>query len=90
MLFRIGTRNTLELAYASLGSRAVQTRRLSVTLDHASADEACEAAFVGGPVALACSRFTEVVRTEVFAEYLASIRTTGMAKVTSFQTSSFW
>jgi hypothetical protein len=41
--------------------------RLGVTLD------ACGAAFEGGPVALACSRFDGATLAEAHAEYLASI-----------------
>ena len=51
----------------------MRTRRLQSRLDYAGAAEACEAAFVGGPVALAHSRFTESMKTEAYADYLASI-----------------
>jgi len=73
MFFRIGTGDCLECAYAAAGFRDLRTRRFRTTLDYASASEACEAAFVGGPVALAYSRFTEAMRAEAYAEYLASI-----------------
>jgi ubiquinone/menaquinone biosynthesis C-methylase UbiE len=36
-------------------------------------EEACGAAFAGGPVAMAYSRFTDEIREQVHAEYLASI-----------------
>ncbi len=74
MFFRIGTGNALERAYAMAGFTSIRSRRFSSTLDYASEDEACEAAFVGGPVALAYSRFTEDMRADAHAEYLASIR----------------
>jgi hypothetical protein len=48
-------------------------QRLSVTLDYADADEACDAAFVGGPVALAWSRFDAAARSRVRARYLQAI-----------------
>ena len=38
-----------------------------------SADDAIGAAFAGGPVALAYSRFDETTRREAHAEYLVSI-----------------
>jgi SAM-dependent methyltransferase len=73
MFFRIGTGNCLERAYAAAGFGDIRSRRFATTLAYASAEEACAAAFVGGPVALAYSRFTEAVRVDAYAEYLASI-----------------
>ena len=43
-------------------------------LDYESDEDACGAAFAGGPVALAYARFDDRVKTEAHAEYLASIR----------------
>lgn len=73
LFFRIGTGDGLEHAYAAAGFTGIQSRRFAATLDYRSADEACEAAFAGGPVALAYSRFTQDMRAEACAEYLASI-----------------
>jgi hypothetical protein len=42
-------------------------------LRYSTADDACGAAFAGGPVALAYSRFDDETRREAHAEYLASI-----------------
>jgi hypothetical protein len=42
-------------------------------LTFADAGAACDAAFVGGPVALAWSRFTELIRARVRARYLDAI-----------------
>ena len=47
--------------------------RLPSVLYYQSADDACGAAFRGGPVALAYSRFDERTREEMHTEYLASI-----------------
>ena len=74
MFFRIGTGDALERAYAAVGFTGVRSRRFSSSLNYVSANDACEAAFVGGPVALAHSRFTEDMRAEAYAEYLASIQ----------------
>ena len=57
----------------SAGFVEVETSRLATTLHYRSAEDACGAAFAGGPVALAYSRFDERVRAEAHAEYLASI-----------------
>jgi uncharacterized OsmC-like protein len=73
MFFRMGTGDCLARAYASAGFVDIRSHRFSSTLDYASADEACEAAFVGGPVALAYSRFTEAMRAGAHADYLASL-----------------
>jgi hypothetical protein len=50
------------------------TRRLLGTLDYADGDEACDAAFVGGPVALAWSRFDAAARARARRGYLESIQ----------------
>jgi hypothetical protein len=47
--------------------------RIGVSLAFASGEEACKAALLGGPVALAYSRFDEATRTAVSEEYLRSI-----------------
>jgi ubiquinone/menaquinone biosynthesis C-methylase UbiE len=73
MFFRIGTADNLERAYTAAGFGAVRSHRFATKLRYASADEACEAAFIGGPVALAYSRFTAEMRAEAYADYLASI-----------------
>jgi ubiquinone/menaquinone biosynthesis C-methylase UbiE len=73
MFFRLGTGDALERALASAGFCAITSRRLETPLCYASAAEACEAAFVGGPVALAYSRFSESVKAQVHKEYLDSL-----------------
>ena len=74
MFFRLGTGRTLasEMEYAGLNS--VVDERLATALPYSDGDAASDAAFIGGPVALAYSRFSEETRTEVRAEYMASIR----------------
>jgi ubiquinone/menaquinone biosynthesis C-methylase UbiE len=73
MFFQLGTRDALERTMGAAGFDEIQTDRISTILEYASADEAVGAAFVGGPVALAHSRFDERAREEAHAEYLASI-----------------
>ena len=64
-------------ALAQLGRRAglavTGEKRLTTTLDYANGDQACEAAFVGGPVALAWQRFDAAARARVCARYLEAI-----------------
>jgi hypothetical protein len=73
MFFRLGTGDSLARAMTEAGFGDVGARRLSTTLEYASGEEACGAAFAGGPVALAYSRFDDRVREEARADYLSSI-----------------
>jgi ubiquinone/menaquinone biosynthesis C-methylase UbiE len=73
MFFQLGTGGALERVMAAAGFEDIESERISTVLQYASADEACGAAFVGGPVALAHSRFDDHTRVEAHAEYVASI-----------------
>jgi ubiquinone/menaquinone biosynthesis C-methylase UbiE len=73
LFFQLGTGGSLERVMAAAGFEQIQADRISTLLEYASADEACGAAFVGGPVALAHSRFNARTRDDAHAEYLASI-----------------
>jgi ubiquinone/menaquinone biosynthesis C-methylase UbiE len=75
LFFRHGQRDSLARACALAGFESVQHRRITTRLKFAGPTEACEAAFVGGPVALAWSRFTEEARARVRARYLEAIDT---------------
>lgn len=74
MFFQLGTRRALAAKMESAGFECVLDQRLTTTLPYADEHAACDAAFVGGPVALAYSRFDAETRTQVRAEYIASIR----------------
>lgn len=73
LFFRLGTGDTLLGAMKAAGFGEVAVERLATRLEFPSDDDACGAAFVGGPVALAYSRFGDRARREVCEEYLASI-----------------
>jgi ubiquinone/menaquinone biosynthesis C-methylase UbiE len=73
MFFALGTADRLEQAARDAGFADVRSERVDAILRYASAEDAVGAAFAGGPVALAYSRFDENVRREAHAEYLASI-----------------
>ncbi|MFS8136519.1 MAG: class I SAM-dependent methyltransferase [Thermomonas sp.] len=73
MFFRMGTGNALEVALREAGLVDAQVNHPPTTLQYASADAACDAAFIAGPVALAYSRFDDATRLLVRAAYLASI-----------------
>lgn len=73
LFFQLGTKDSLARSFTQAGFTDVRFERLEVELRYASDDEALNAAFRGGPVALAYSRFDEATREAVHAEYLQSI-----------------
>jgi SAM-dependent methyltransferase len=73
LFFALGTGDRLRAVFEGAGFTDLVSERIDAPLVYDSGEEACTAAFVGGPVALAYSRFDETVRREVRAEYLASI-----------------
>jgi SAM-dependent methyltransferase len=73
LFFRLGEQDTLARLCAAAKFGNVTHRRITATLTFSDANEACDAAFVGGPVALAWSRFDDEVRARVRARYLNAI-----------------
>lgn len=73
LFFQLGTKDSLARCFAQAGFHEVRLERLEVQLAYASDDEALLAAFRGGPVALAYSRFDHATREAVHGEYLRSI-----------------
>jgi len=73
LFFGLGERDALAALCANAKLDHVRQRRISTTLTFADANEACDAVFVGGPVALAWSRFDDEVRVRVRARYLGAI-----------------
>jgi ubiquinone/menaquinone biosynthesis C-methylase UbiE len=73
LFFRLGQQDTLARLCADAKFCTIEHRRIATTLIFADAAEACNAAFVGGPVALAWSRFTDEVRARVRARYVDAI-----------------
>jgi ubiquinone/menaquinone biosynthesis C-methylase UbiE len=73
MFFHLGTGTRLADGFAEAGFADVVSDRLSTVLHYDGAADACGAAFEGGPVALAYSRFDAPTREAAHAEYLASI-----------------
>jgi SAM-dependent methyltransferase len=73
MFFRLGTGETLAATFTEAGFTAVREERISTVLEYEDGDQAIGAAFAGGPVAMAYSRFDEPMRVEAHAEYLESI-----------------
>jgi ubiquinone/menaquinone biosynthesis C-methylase UbiE len=73
LFFQLGNRDTLEATFKQAGFADVHSERLDTVLHYGSTEDALGAAFLGGPVALAYSRFDERTRDAAHAEYLASI-----------------
>jgi ubiquinone/menaquinone biosynthesis C-methylase UbiE len=73
MFFQMGTKNVLEQTMQMAGFSDVQFDRIDTTLHYDSGEEACAAAFAGGPVALAYSKFDDQTRDEAHADYIASL-----------------
>ena len=67
LFFRLGQGDTLVQFCSDAKFKAASRRRCS------DADEACDAALVGGPAALAWSRFDAGVRARVRARYAVAI-----------------
>ena len=74
LFFQLGTGGTLQAQMEAAGFGDVRMRRIETTLEYESDAEAVDAAFAGGPVAMAYSRFDLDTRNEAHLEYLASIR----------------
>jgi ubiquinone/menaquinone biosynthesis C-methylase UbiE len=73
LFFQLGTGDSLRRAFQMSGFTGVTAEQLRESLHYSTPEEACGAAFAGGPVALAYSRFDQRTREEAHAEYLASI-----------------
>lgn len=73
LFFQLGTANVQEQLFAAAGFVNVRTERIQTILAYESGEDACNAAFAGGPVSMAYSRFDAVTRGEAHAEYLDSI-----------------
>jgi ubiquinone/menaquinone biosynthesis C-methylase UbiE len=73
LFFRLGQGDTLAEVCLNAGFHITAHSRISETLVYSDDDQACDAAFVGGPVALAWSRLHESARKRVRVRYLDSI-----------------
>lgn len=73
MFFNSGNEGVLEHYMEAGGFSNIKIERINTILNYETGDDACGAAFLGGPVALAYNKFSEEVKSEVQKEYLASI-----------------
>ena len=73
LFFALGEPDALTQLCSDAGFERLRQRRIATVLSYANSDEACDAAFVGGPVALAWSRFEAHVRARARARYRHAI-----------------
>jgi ubiquinone/menaquinone biosynthesis C-methylase UbiE len=73
MFFHLGNPDVLKRTFEIAGFSRCETARINTTLHYNSDEEACVAAFAGGPVALAYHKFTQEVKASARLEYLDSI-----------------
>jgi ubiquinone/menaquinone biosynthesis C-methylase UbiE len=75
MFFQLGTGDVQKMLFEQAGFSDVHSDRIVTSLEYESGEEACLAAFAGGPVAMAYSRFDAQTRESAYVEYLESIAT---------------
>jgi ubiquinone/menaquinone biosynthesis C-methylase UbiE len=73
LFFALGEHDALAQLCMDAGFRNIRQRRVASALKYDDAETACDAAFIGGPVALAWSRFDEEVRAEARERYKHAI-----------------
>ncbi|MBS1827431.1 MAG: methyltransferase domain-containing protein [Acidobacteria bacterium] len=73
MFFQLGTGDALRQAFEQAGFVHILVERIETMLHYRNEQEALGAAFIGGPVALAHSRFDDATRAEAYLEYLDTI-----------------
>jgi hypothetical protein len=75
LFFRLGQGATLADVCSNAGFDVTTRSRITTTLNYSDDDQACDAAFIGGPVALAWSRLDDDARSRVRTRYLDAIGT---------------
>jgi ubiquinone/menaquinone biosynthesis C-methylase UbiE len=73
LFFQLGNPGISKSSFHAAGFVNISSRVIGTFLHYDSLEEACGAAFTAGPVALAYHKFTDQVKEEVHAEYLASV-----------------
>jgi SAM-dependent methyltransferase len=73
LFFQLGYAGALTALCEQAGLVAGPEHRISAPLHYADAEAACDAAFVGGPVAMAWSRFDAPTRRRVQQRYVQAI-----------------
>jgi len=74
MFFNLGNEGTLQQYMNAGGFKNISVERINSVLNYSSGEEACGAAFLGGPVALAYNKFSDDIKKEVQKAYIESIK----------------
>ncbi|OUR90814.1 dimethylmenaquinone methyltransferase [Flavobacteriales bacterium 34_180_T64] len=74
MFFNLGEGNVLDYVFDKVGFKNIRSQKIKTTLQYSTDEEACDAAFIGGPVAMAYSRFDSKTKHEARLAYLESIK----------------
>lgn len=74
LFFRLGTAHALAGLCEEAGLTVCSEERIHCLLEYPDASQACEAALLGGPVALAWSRFDQSTRARVCERYLQTLQ----------------
>ncbi|WP_296705858.1 class I SAM-dependent methyltransferase [Algoriphagus sp.] len=74
MFFQLGERENLNYPFEKAGFKNISLQKISTILHYKTEDEACQASFLGGPVAMAYSRFDNQTKIEAQKEYIESIQ----------------
>ncbi len=73
MFFNLGESEVIKYPFENAGFKDISINKIETKLIYSSVEEACEASFLGGPVAMAYARFDEDTRKEAKMEYINSI-----------------
>lgn len=73
VFFQQGTKHTLLYTFDTAGFAETEEKRFSTFIHHEDKDDACDAMFIGGPVALAWRHFDKKTREEARKQYLGSL-----------------
>lgn len=73
MFFNLGESDVLKFSFEKAGFKNINIKKIDTKLKYSSSQEACEASFLGGPVAMAYSRFDEDTKNDAKKEYVKSI-----------------
>lgn len=73
MFFNLGESEVLKYLFEKAGFKNISLVKIETKLSYSSEQEACDASFLGGPVAMAYTRFDEDTKNEAKKEYIKSI-----------------
>ena len=73
MFFNLGESEVIKYPFENAGFKDIYIHKIESKLMCSTIEEACEASFLGGPVAMAYARFDEATRKAAEMEYINSI-----------------